>query len=138
MLSFSLSTLPQAQLSYKITLVTWLYFSSRCIIVTTMRDVTVPSIPSLSPPELREHLRRERANGVKLQAIGVRFGVSHVAVGHWIAGTRRPSRTVLILAGYLARDHAGEWPMGGNLSVKGGGDGFDVQVTKVGKNKKSG
>jgi hypothetical protein len=103
-----------------------------------MRDVLATSTPPLSPLEFREYLLQERARGCKLQAIGVRFGVSHVAVGHWIAGSRKPSRTALILAGYLARESAGEWPMGGNLSVKGGGDGFDVQVTKVGKNKKSG
>jgi hypothetical protein len=44
-------------------------------------------------------------------AIAASLGVSRQAVDGWLTGARRPSRTLLIRAGLLARRDAGEWPM---------------------------
>ncbi len=44
-------------------------------------------------------------------AIAASLGVSRQAVDGWLTGARRPSRTVLILAGLLARADAGAWPL---------------------------
>lgn len=45
-------------------------------------------------------------------AIAASLGVSRQAVDGWLTGARSPSRTVLILAGLLARRDAGAWPLG--------------------------
>jgi hypothetical protein len=47
------------------------------------------------------YLQARRDGGETLAAIGENFGVSHVAVTHWLSGKRKPSSTVLVLAGEL-------------------------------------
>jgi hypothetical protein len=61
--------------------------------------------------QLVAYVRSRQARGESLRAIGADFGVSQVAVGQWLRGARQPSKTVLILAGLLARADAGAWPL---------------------------
>lgn len=42
-------------------------------------------------------LRVRRSRGETLRAIGASYGVTKVSVWHWLAGTRFPARSVLIL-----------------------------------------
>jgi hypothetical protein len=48
-------------------------------------------------------LQARRDAGETLTAIGESFGVSHVAVAHWLSGKRNPSPMALLLAGELCR-----------------------------------
>lgn len=57
----------------------------------------------LTPPQFAAWLQARRDTGETLAAIGDSFGVSHVAVLHWLSGRRTPSRTVLVLAGERRR-----------------------------------
>ena len=63
-------------------------------------------------------------------AIAASLGVSRQAVDGWLTGARRPSRTVLILAGLLARGSGGlewRWPTElRDLSGESARDGYDV------------
>lgn len=57
------------------------------------------------------YLRSRHSHGEAWPAIAASLGVSRQALDGWLQGTRRPSLTVLILAGLLSRSQAGEWPM---------------------------
>jgi transcriptional regulator with XRE-family HTH domain len=62
----------------------------------------------LTAAQFRDYLQARRNAGHSLTAIGASLGVSHAAVGHWLAGKREPSSTVLILAELLGRSWV--WP----------------------------
>ena len=64
----------------------------------------------LTYSQLVDYLR-SRHQREPWRAIAASLGVSRQAVDGWLTGTRRPSRTLLILAGLLARGDAGMWPM---------------------------
>jgi hypothetical protein len=57
----------------------------------------------LSRSQFTAWLQARRDAGETLAAIGDSFGVSHVAVAHWLSGQRTPSRMALVLAGELRR-----------------------------------
>ncbi len=65
----------------------------------------------LTIAEFRQYLaaRRERES---VRAIAQTLGVTHVAVLHWLKGTRVPGRTVRLLAGALRQRDPGAWPLG--------------------------
>ena len=65
----------------------------------------------LTVAEFRQYLEARR-QVESLAAIGQSLGVSHVAVLHWLRGTRVPGRTVRLLAGALRQRDPGTWPLG--------------------------
>jgi hypothetical protein len=84
----------------------------RCNYVTILPGLGYPFHSAmLTTVQFRDYLQARRDAGHSLTAIGESLGVSHVAVGHWLAGKREPSSTVLILAERILRENAGEWPL---------------------------
>lgn len=80
-----------------------------CNHVTALPGLGYPfHLAMLTTVQFREYLQARRDAGHSLTAIGASLGVSHVAVGHWLAGKREPSSTVLILAEILGRSWV--WP----------------------------
>lgn len=65
----------------------------------------------MAPSDLIAYLRSRHSRGESWPAIAASLGVSRQALDGWLQGTRRPSLTVLILAGLLARSQAGAWPL---------------------------
>jgi hypothetical protein len=54
------------------------------------------------------YLQSRRQRGESLASIARSFGVAHVQVSRWLDGTRKPSRTVLLLADHLVRGQISE------------------------------
>lgn len=78
---------------------------------TTRREVGAPSYFAISLESFLSWVRGRRAVE-SLSAIGASLGVSHVAVSGWLSGSRRPSKSAMILGGLLSRRDAGTWPLG--------------------------
>jgi hypothetical protein len=65
----------------------------------------------MSPASFLTYLHSRRAGGNSLRTVAADFGVSGALVCQWLSGVRRPSKTILILAGLLAQRDSGNWPM---------------------------
>ena len=59
--------------------------------------------PILTCEQFADWLQSRRKQHESYESIGDSLASSHVAVHHWIAGIRRPSRQVRALAALLAR-----------------------------------
>ena len=84
----------------------------------------------LTVAEFRQYLEARR-QAESLAAIGQSLGVSHVAVFHWLHGTRVPGRTVRLLAGALRQRDPGTWPLGPSNAQDG-----PVQLVRHGERER--